>query len=117
MDKQYNLRSTKRDSIQIPVQVLCSDSDFLSKIGEFSNSKQQVTSSEDSDSELDCSGLMADSDNDAKNSHYTNPQPSTSVDQTSTLGTVDFNAQALVNQEILNQLTKLGNRCFGKRGL
>ena len=26
------------------------------------------------------------------------------------MGTVDFNAQALVNQEIFNQLTKLGNR-------
>ena len=42
MDKQYNLRSTKRDSIQIPVQVLCSDSEFSSKFGGLSNSKQQV---------------------------------------------------------------------------
>ena len=49
MDKPYNLTSTKRDSIQIPVQVLCSDSEFSSKIGGFSNSKQQVTSSKDLD--------------------------------------------------------------------
>ena len=40
MDKQYNLRLNKRASIQIPVQVLCSDSEFSSKIGGFSTSKQ-----------------------------------------------------------------------------
>ena len=70
MDKQCNLRSTKRDSIEIPVQVLCGDSEFSSKIGGFANMEQsQVTYSEDSDSrsEFDWSGLVAESDNDTKN--------------------------------------------------
>ena len=74
MDKQYNLRSIKRDSIQIPVQVLCSDSEFSSKIGGFSNSKQsQLATSEDSDSgsELHCSGLM-ELDEDTKTVKFTN---------------------------------------------
>ena len=107
MDKQYNLRSTKRDSIQIPVQVLCSDSEFSSKIGGFIKNKQQVTSSEDSDSssDLDCSGLKADSDNETKNVRYSKSNFSTDLDQASTSDT-----QALFNKQILDQLTKLGDR-------
>ena len=113
LDKQYNLRSTKRDSIQIPVQVFCGDSEFSSQMGGSPNMKQsQVTSSEDSDlgSELDCSGLVAESDNDTKMSQLQNSNPLTGVDQASASNTTDGNAQALVNQEILKQLTKLGQK-------
>ena len=68
-----------------------------------------MTSSEDSDSEneLDCIGLMVDSDTEKRNSRFLNTNPSTSVDQTNMIDSI---AQALVNQEILKQLTKLGDR-------
>ena len=112
MDKQYNLRSTKRDSIEIPVQMLCSDFEFSSKIGGFSNIKQsQFASSEDSDlgSELDCSRLM-ESDDDSKTSKLTSKTTLSGLDQASTSQVMDGNVQVSMNQEILNQLKKMGQR-------
>ena len=57
-----------QESIQIPVQVLRNDSEVFSKFMGNSEFKQaQVTLDEYSGGELDCSGVMAFSDDDYKN--------------------------------------------------
>ena len=83
--------------------------------GGYLESKQvQLTSDEDSNSgsDLDCSGLV-DSDDDCKKSPATDKHNSGVVldhQQASTSGLVGDSIQSIMNEEILNQLTKLGQR-------
>ena len=67
MSKQYNLRSTKPDSIQLPVQVqLCDDGEFMTRLlstgSEILDDKQMGHDSS-SESELDCSAIVGASEN------------------------------------------------------
>ena len=115
MSKQYNLRSTKPDSIQLPVQVqLCDDGEFMTHLlstgSDIVNDKQMGHDSS-SESELDCSAVVGASDSDDPSinvsrtfdKYYSEKVPSTS-------GTLDQTAQTVVNHKILEQLTSIGKR-------
>ena len=71
MSKQYNLRSTKPDSIQLPVQVqLCDDGEFmicLLSTGSKTLYDKQTGHDSSSESELDCSAIVWASDSDDSN--------------------------------------------------
>ena len=114
MSKQYNLRSTKPDSIQLPVQVqLCDDGEFMTHLlstgSDIVNDKQMGHDSS-SESELDCSAVVGASDSDDPSinasrtfdKYYSEKVPSTS--------TSDQTAQTMVNHKILEQLTSIGKR-------
>ena len=115
MSKQYNLRSTKPDSIQLPVQVqLCDDGEFMTHLlstGSETLHDKQVGHDSSSESELDCSAIVGASDSDdsgtpvgrAFNRLHSEKSPSTS-------GSLDQIAQTLVNQKILEQLSTIGKR-------
>ena len=68
MSKQYNLRSTKPDSIQLPVQVqLCDDGEFMTRLlstGSETLHDKQMGHDSSSESELDCSAIVGASDSD-----------------------------------------------------
>ena len=115
MSKQYNLRSTKPDSIQLPVQVqVCDDGEFMTHLlstrSDNVNDKQ-MGHDRSSESELDCSAVVGASDSDDPSTiasrsfekFYSEKVPSTS-------GSSDNPAQSLVNQKILEQLTSIGKR-------
>ena len=114
MDKQYNLRSTKRDSIEIPVQVLCNYSENFQKfMGNTESNQAQLTSGKNSDSvsDLDCSGLMVASHDDLKHAKMkdnSNPVGTSIYQQSSMSSGANVNVHAMMNQQILNQLSKLG---------
>ena len=115
MSKQYNLRSTKPDSIQLPVQVqLCDDGEFMTHLlstGSETLHDKQMGHDSSSESELDCSAIVGASDSDnsstpggrAFNRLHSEQAPSTSSSS-------DQVAQTLVNQKILEQLTSIGKR-------
>ena len=115
MSKQYNLRSTKLDSIQLPVQVqLCDDGEFMTRLlstGSETLHDKQMGHDSSSESELDCSAIVGASDSDDSNTPggrafdrlHSEKSPSTS-------STSDHTAQTLVNQKILEQLTTIGKR-------
>ena len=76
-NRQYNLRSTKQDVIQLPVQLQWSDdSKFLSDLLKKDNVTHsgQVTDSDSSIDEIDCEALIAQSDTELPSS----PGPSSS---------------------------------------
>ena len=115
MSKQNNLRSTKPDSIQLPVPVqLCDDGEFMTRLlsarSDIVKDKQTGHDSS-SESELDCSAVVGASDSD---------DPSTldarSFDKfnseklPSTSSTSDQTMQTLINQKNLEQLTSIGKR-------
>ena len=71
MDEHYNLRSSKHDAIQVPVEIqMYNDSDFISKlIGTYQESKQTqqgYDTDSTSCSDLECSGLLNLSDDEEK---------------------------------------------------
>ena len=113
--KAYNLRSTKADTVQLPVQVqLCDDGEFMTHLlatgSEITNDKQMGHDGSP-ESELDCSAIVGASDSDDScnpggrvfDRLHSEKVPSTSV-------TSDQTAQTLVNQKILEQLTTIGKR-------
>ena len=68
--KQYNLRSNKQEQVHMPIhKQLCDDREFLTEMlgkqsdpGDSSFHDSNISTS---DSELDCSGLISRSDNEA----------------------------------------------------
>ena len=115
MSKQYNLRSTKPDSIQLPVQVqLCDDGEFMTHLlstGSETSHDKQMGHDRSSESELDCSAIVGASDSNDSSTPmgrvfdrlHSEKSPSTSSSS-------DQIAQTLVNQKILEQLSTIGKR-------
>ena len=65
--KKYNLRSTKSDSIEVPVQLqISNDNDFVTNLlgSQILTMAQQESQNSSSDSELDCSALVNETDSD-----------------------------------------------------
>ena len=113
--RQYNLRSAKQGSIQVPVEIqMCNDRKFLESLlnpaDNVNQESDQNTSTSDI-SDLDCSALLDMSDNSLKND--TNPDlksiagVSVGSQQAVTSSNDDCNAQILINQEILSQLHQI----------
>ena len=112
--KKHNLRSAKSDGVQTPIQLQLSDNNkFLKNLLEVNSSghAQQASDLNSSNSDLDCSGLV---DTSECNNASTQPRlfdtlvvdsPSTSASKTTT-----SDAQALINQTILQQLTAISER-------
>ena len=118
--KQYNLRSGKQGRVHMPIhKQLCDDTEFLTEmLGKQSDPADTSFQDSDvsvSDSDLNCSGLLSQSDNEAHPSttdsrtykkFVTERQvPSISKDTSS-----DPPSQNLINQQILHQLTVLSER-------
>ena len=122
--KQYNLRSHKGTSIQVPVEFQVSDDQqFLNSILQNSNLSQQ-TNEDSTDSEhslsLNLSDSSHDSDDDhdlhncdksARSFHKFDQEniPSTSAGA-STQKASTLDVQGAINAQILSQLEKLGKR-------
>ena len=118
--KQYNLRSGKQGRVHMPIhKQLCDDTEFLTEmLGKQSDPADTSFQDSDvsvSDSDLNCSGLLSQSDNEAHPSttdsrtykkFVTERQvPSISKDTSS-----HPPSQNLINQQILHQLTVLSER-------
>ena len=118
--KQYNLRSSKQGQVHMPIhKQLCDDREFLTEmLGKQSDLGDNSFHDSDvsvSDSDLDCSGLVSQSDNEAHSSKTDSrtykkivierEAPSRSRDTSS-----DPISQNLINQQILHQLTVLSER-------
>ena len=115
--KQYNLRSNKQGQVHMLIhKQLCDDREFLTEMlgkqsdpGDFSFHDSDISAS---DGDLDCSGLVSQSDNEAHSSNTDSrtykkfaterEMPSHSRDTGS-----DPLSQTLINQQILHQLTVL----------
>ena len=59
-NRQYNLRSANRDTIQVPVQLQVGNTEFMSTVMNQNNDSHSdsISDSNDSHSDLDCSGLL-----------------------------------------------------------
>ena len=61
--KKYNLRSSRAEIVQIPIQVqLSDDSEFLNLLGNTPVAQQDSDVSSNSDSDLDLSAVVGGSD-------------------------------------------------------
>ena len=112
----YNLRSGKQNTIELPVEIqLAEDKHFIETVLQRSIGSDINTNMSDSDSsasDLNCSALVNDSDNDS--SVLTNSKNVAGTSQVT--GTdnpsqkTDPNMQTLINARILDQLDKIGQR-------
>ena len=114
--KKYNLRSFKSDGVQAPIQMhLLEDHNFLTNLlGDSPAHAQQDTDPNSSGSDLDGSALVNSSDSDDAGiqprsfDRLATEGPSTSANKHTT-----SDAQALINQTILQQLSAIG-KCLNK---
>ena len=106
--KKYNLRSARAETVQIPIQVqLSDDREFLNLLDNTSVAQQNSDASSNSESDLDLSAVVDGSDSDDGSTQgrsfdrlqMENPSTSAAVSD-----------QALVNQQILAQLSAIGTR-------
>ena len=115
-NRQYNLCSSKWDSVTIPVEIqICTDQVFLNTL---LNSKQNVdTTDSELDvsniSELNCSSVNNMSDSSDLCGNKISDEDNgigTGSQQASLSGSDDCNVQMLVNQQILIQFQQIGKR-------
>ena len=111
--KKYNLRSGKSDGVQAPIQMhLLGDYDFLTNLlGDSTAHAQQDSDPNILGSDLDVSALMNSSHSDNVGTQpwsfdrLASENPSTSADNRTT-----SDAQAIINQTILQQFSVIGER-------
>ena len=104
--KQYNLRSSKTDPIHPPVQLqLSDDSQFMAQLVKQQENSVQVSDSDSSDSELNCSDLVQSDDetNNTKNPNVSNVDSNFSDKQSTSISV----SQDTINAQILAQLQRL----------
>ena len=115
-NRQYNLRSTKWDSVTIPVEIqMCTDQVVLNTL---LNSKQSIDNSDSESvvsniSELNCSAVINMSDSSDLCGNKMSDEDNgtgTGSQQASSSGSDDCNVQMLVNQQILTELQQIGKR-------
>ena len=116
----YNLRSNKQQTVQLPVEIqLSDDNQFLQRFlshncaGFKEKLNMSDSDSEGSGSDLNCSAIVQDSDNE-ETSNMSNSQegagPSQQKQLHATLHKSDPDVQAVINAQILEQLDKIGKR-------
>ena len=109
--KKYNLRSTKSDSSEVPVQLqISNDSDFITNLlgSQTLAMAQQASQNSSSDSDLDCSALVNETDSDDASTpvrSFNRFEPEASTSSTQQNNSQDV--QALVNHQILSQLSAI----------
>ena len=109
VSKQYNLRSSKTDPIHVPVQLqLSDDSQFISQLMKQQENSVQVSDSNSSASDLNCSDLVQ-SDDETSNGKSKNDSSSDSVvsDKQNPSTSV---SQDMINAQLLAQLQSIGQR-------
>ena len=112
----YNLRSDKQNTIELPVEIqLSEDKQFIEtvlKCSIVSDINTNMSDSDSSASDLNCSALVNDSDNDSflltNSKNVAETSQVTGIDNPSQK--TDLNMQTLINARILDQLDKIGPR-------
>ena len=113
--RQYNLRSQKSSTPQVPVHIDTAENrDFLERLLKSCDANDKSNGSESSDiSALDCSGLLNVSDDSnvaAKPDLVHNQSSCFDENQATTSSNAMTNSQDLINREILQQLQTIGKR-------
>ena len=111
----YNLRSSKHSTVQLPIEIqLAGDTQF---IGSLLNSNSQasdiqgnMSDTDTSASDLNCSDLMHNSFHSVTNVKSCSNGPSTSKSDVSSVKDSDSDVQAAINAQILDQLNRIGKR-------
>ena len=111
--RKYNLRSTRNDDLQIPVQLQFSDNNVLTNLLGFNDigGTQGDFNSSSLESELDFGGIVEHSDSDDSGTqtrsfnrlHLDNPT-------TSTHTTAALSPDSMITQKVLDQLQLIGSR-------
>ena len=107
VSKQYNLRSSKTDPVHLPVQLQFSDdSQFMTQLLKQQEHSVQVSDSNSSSSDLNCSDLVQSDDetNNTKNPNVSNVASDISKKQSTSV------SQDTINAQILAQLQSIGQR-------
>ena len=91
----YNLRSAKSDSLQVPIRLQANKQAH----------KVQESDGSSSDSDLNCSDIVKDSDGEETEETRNNASKDSGSEQTSTSITPD-----MINAQILSQLTNISQR-------
>ena len=106
--KKYNLHSARTETVQIPIQVQVSDdSEFLNLLGNTPVAQPDSDASSNSDSDLDLSAVLAGSDSDDVSTQGRSFDRLQSEIPSTSAAVPD---QALVNQQILAQLSVIDTR-------
>ena len=115
--RQYNLRSQKSSTLQVPVQIdTPANLDLFERLLKSCDANKKSNGSESSDiSDLDCSGLLNVSDDsnvaaDSKPDPVHNQSSCFDENQATTSSNAMTNSQDLINREILQQLQTIGKR-------
>ena len=111
----YNLRSAKNNTIELPVEIqLTGDKTFMETVLKnnsiVSDIENSMSDSDISGSDLDCSGLINDSDEVSGTVMANNLAGSSQTATSSNFDNSDSNMQQLINARILDQLDKIGQR-------
>ena len=110
----YNLRSSKKDTVQFPVQIQVDDEQSLNELlnhksSSFNDSTNMSDSFQESSDRLDCNALGTEapssSDKSSKQASSIHGQQVNFADITS-----DLKVQSVINSQILDQLQKIGKR-------
>ena len=109
VSKQYNLRSLKTDPVHLPVQLqFLDDSQFMTQLLKQQEHSVQVSNSNSSSSDLNCSDLVQSDDetNNNKNPNVSNVASDISQKQSTSTSV----SQDMINAQILAQLQSIGQR-------
>ena len=115
-ENMYNLRSGKQNTIELPIEIqLAEDKQFIETVLKHSIVSDidiNMSDSDSSTSDLNCSALVNDSDNDSSvltnSKNVAGTSQATGIDNPSQKS--DPNMQTLINARILDQLDKIGQR-------
>ena len=109
VSKQYNLHSSKMDPIHVPVQLqLSDDSQFISQLMKQQENPVQVSDSNSSASDLNCSDLVQ-SDDETSNDNVKIDSNSDSVVFDKQIPSISV-SQDTINAQILAQLQSIVQR-------
>ena len=114
-NRQYNLCSANCDTVTVPVQLQIGNTDFMSTVLNQNNDSHSdsVSDSNDSQSDLDCSGLLNLSNDEGKSKSSSKDSIKTDKmgnHMQASTSSADFNPQLMINQQILAQLQNIGRR-------
>ena len=105
--KHYNLHSGN-DTVKLPVHILSNDSEFLNKVLQ---NDQDSDSGESSDSDLNCSAVIENSNNEQIDKQNIPSTLSTSRSTSDTHTSLsDVAVQQAINVQILSQLSSISDR-------
>ena len=112
----YNLRSNKKDTIQLPVQMQIADDQFLTELLQHDSSLNDSVNMSDSvhessDIEIDYDALINKSDDETQSTSAKSGKNNHSAQSSDTMNfSSEFKVQSVINSQILEQLQKIGKR-------